>query len=192
MKQIVNRVTNIFQTRELLEHSLFVYILAQQVLRALPEHYLTREEERNLSTAALLHDIGKSGWQDTWYTKPRYMIKNNEWTVMQMHPIQAVNILDKELNINTPGITKIIQEHHERPGGRGSPYNIEPSLPAVILAACDVYAACTEDRSYRPAPLSHKQALEEIRKFAPTEIVLIIQEIAIQYKDAPPKLYAIN
>lgn len=94
---------------------------------------------------------------------------------MQMHPIQAINILDS-LQVNIPpGAKKIIIEHHERPGGSGYPYGIEPGFVSVIFAAVDVFSACIESRPYRDYPLSTEQALREVASFAPEIIVSALQ-----------------
>jgi hypothetical protein len=51
-------------------------------------------------------------------------------------------------------VADIIRQHHERPGGKGYPYKVEPSLPALVLAACDVYAAATEIRKSKLADIT--------------------------------------
>ncbi len=94
---------------------------------------------------------------------------------METHPIQAINILDSLPISITPGTKKIIVEHHERPGGSGYPYGIEPEFVSVIFAAVDVFSACIESRPYRDYPLSTEQALGEVSRFAPEIIVSALQ-----------------
>ena len=110
----------------------------------MPEYLLSASQVQDLSFAALYHDLGKLTWLTNWHIKSRKNISNQEWTKMQMHPIQSVNILEK-LNKLIPGeARRYILEHHERPGGKGYPYGIEPDFHSLILAAADVYSACTE------------------------------------------------
>lgn len=177
------RLTTIFQqTPGLLEHSLRTFFFCRQVIDYLPESLLTRQQERDLLTAALYHDIGKSTWLNEWFSLPKYSIRNQDWTVMQMHPIQTINLAtehsiktidllnDMPIPI-TEGTKRIILQHHERPGGTGYPYGIEPDLVSVIFAAVDVFSACIESRPYREYPLSTEQALREVARFAPEIVV---------------------
>lgn len=170
------RLTTIYQqTPGLLEHSLRVFYFSQAVIGYLPENLLTRQQERDILTAAMYHDVGKSQWHHDWFSAPRHAIRNVDWTVMQMHPIQAIHILDSIPISIPPGAKKIIIEHHERPGGSGYPYGIEPDFISVIFAAVDVFSACIESRPYRDYPLSTEQALREVSRFAPEIIVSALQ-----------------
>ena len=154
-----------------LSHSLYVFCMVYQVVSELPPGMLSRQEERDLLMAALLHDIGKSQWPDNWHTDPKYKLGLHALTVMRMHPLLGANIVEQETKI-PESVLDIIRQHHERPGGRGYPYGVEPSLPAQILAACDVYCACTEERPYRKRPLTEQEAINEI--VSPPEVVKIL------------------
>ena len=62
------RLTTIYQqTPGLLEHSLRVFYFCQAVVSYLPENLLTRQQERDILTAAMYHDIGKSQWHHDWF-----------------------------------------------------------------------------------------------------------------------------
>lgn len=163
------------RTPGLLEHSLRVLYFCQQVIEYMPESLLTRQQERDMLAAAMYHDVGKSTWHTSWFTAPRHAIRNVDWTVMQAHPIQAINILNNVSIYVTPGAKKIIEQHHERPGGTGYPYSIEPDFVSVIFAAVDVFCACTEPRKYREAPLSIGKALKEVKRFAPEIVIAALQ-----------------
>ncbi len=156
----------------ILPHSLHVFCVAYQVVSELPPGMLSQQEERDLLMAALLHDIGKSLWPDNWHVDPKYKLGTHTITVMQAHPLVGANMA---YEAGVPeSVVNIIRQHHERPGGKGYPYKVEPSLPALVLAACDVYAAATENRAYRKRPLSHQEALLEVAKFAPLEVIDIL------------------
>jgi len=156
----------------ILPHSLHVFCVAYQVVSELPPGMLSQQEERDLLMASLLHDIGKSQWPVSWHVEPKHKLGTNALTVMQAHPLTGANMA---YEAGVPeSIADIVRQHHERPGGRGYPYGVEPSLPAQILAACDVYCACTEERPYRKRPLTEQEAINEI--VSPPEVVKILVE----------------
>jgi putative nucleotidyltransferase with HDIG domain len=167
-KSIAKRVESI------LPHAINVFLTTYYVLSELPEGMLSRQEERDTLVAALLHDMGKANWPENWYVDPKQKLERHTFTIMQKHPlIGASAARDAGL---PESIAKTIQQHHEKPGGKGYPLKLEPSLPALILAACDVYAAATEDREYRKKPLSHQEAINVVAKFAPPEVVDILSK----------------
>jgi putative nucleotidyltransferase with HDIG domain len=154
------------QNPMVLSHSVNVFLLTNSVLKNIQGRFAS-EEERSLLAAALFHDIGKSYWPDRWHTEPKHKLSQTDFTVMQMHPIQGVNIL-KERKIMDPLVFDIIEQHHERPEGKGYPHQLKNIHPlALVLAACDVYAACTEFRPYRKRSLTANEAIQEVGKFAP-------------------------
>lgn len=158
-------------TPGLLTHSLNVMLYTRQVIDYLPDCLINLTQAQDLLIASLYHDVGKATWHDNWFTSQRYSIRNVDWTVMQMHPIQSVNTLH-ELGVSvTEGVRNLILKHHERPGGGGYPYGIEPDFYSLILASTDVFCACTESRAYRPYPMDTWQALKEVAGFAPEIIV---------------------
>lgn len=162
------RLNNIYAgTPGLIEHSLNVFNTVIKVIEYLPDGLITTQQVADMLAAAIYHDIGKSTWCNDWFQKPRHSIRNADWTVMQTHPIQTINILNQIGISLSEGAKRIILQHHELPGGQGYPYGIEPDFISVIFSACDVYCACLENRAYRPYPLSIEQVLIEIKKFAP-------------------------
>lgn len=169
-------------TPGLLEHSCRVMFFTRQIIDYLPDGLVSVTQAQDLLFAAMYHDIGKATWTQQWFTLPRHSIRNVDWTVMQMHPIQSINILQESGVAITEGTKKLILDHHERPGKSGYPYRIEPDFYSLILASADVFCACTEHRAYRPYPLDHMQALKEVAGFAPEIIVdalkFVIKKIA--------------
>ena len=166
------KLTNIYaETPGLLEHSLRVFFFVRQVIDYLPDGLILRKQAEDILFAALLHDIGKATWSDQWFSLPRHSIRNVDWTVMQTHPIQSVNII-KSLGIPvTVDVQKLISGHHERPGKKGYPNQIEPDFAQIVLAAADVFCACTENRTYRSYPMDTNQAIIEVASFAPTMVL---------------------
>ncbi len=167
-----SRIYRIFAgTPGLLEHSCRVMFFTRQIIDYLPDGLVSVTQAQDLLFASLYHDIGKATWQENWFTLPRHSIRNVDWTVMQMHPIQSINILQESGVPLTDGVRQLILQHHERPEKTGYPHEIEPDFYSLILAAADVFCACTENRAYRPYPLDAGQALKEVSKFAPEIIV---------------------
>ena len=123
---------------------------------------LTDKQIQNIEKAALLHDIGKIGIDDSILRKPSGLT-NDEYNEIKMHPVIGADILE---NINfLEEISKIIRHHHERYDGRGYPNGLkgdEISIEAAILAIADVYDAMTSNRPYRNS-LDTQTALDEIR-----------------------------
>lgn len=154
----------------LLTHSLKVFLMVGRIIGTLPDDALTGQEVKNLLTAAILHDVGKSNWKKDWFIKPRHILKDNEWIQMQEHPIEGSRLL-QSLQVLPEEVLRIVAQHHERSEGRGYPYGIEPDLLVTILAACDVYAACTEERPYRANSYTKEAALSQLAMFTPTIII---------------------
>ena len=108
------------------------------------------------------------------------MIGREEWTIMQIHPLIGANVL-REAGVVNEEVIKLVQNHHERPGGTGYPLGIEPSPADIILAACDVFSSCVEKREYRESPLTRQQVFNEIMKFSPPEIVKAVHDSISDY-----------
>lgn len=153
---------------ELHQHSLRVFFLTYTVLNNLPEDYLDKQKERNLLVVALLHDIGKGLWPHDWFVLPRREIQESVWLAMQMHPLVGSEFL-KSINFDFDDVLEIISEHHEKTDGSGYPNGLEPSREALVLSACDMLAAVTEEKAYRKA-MEMKNALPEIQQQIVPEI----------------------
>ncbi|MGI6405516.1 MAG: HD-GYP domain-containing protein [Syntrophaceticus sp.] len=162
------------KNKQVLPHSINVFLVVYQVLSSATNIRLSRQEERDLLVAALLHDIGKSSWPEYWFVQPGYLLGKEAITMMRMHSLQGANLI-KEAGLPEK-VADIALQHHERPGGTGYPLREEPSYPALLLAACDVFCACTEDRPYRKHPLTQQDAIREVAKYAPVEVVKALIE----------------
>jgi diguanylate cyclase (GGDEF)-like protein/putative nucleotidyltransferase with HDIG domain len=118
-----------------------------------------------ISTAALLHDIGKIGIPDKVLKKER-KLSREDWDVIKSHASLGASIVG-----NVPGLVPClpaIQYHHERWDGSGYPEGLKSEnipLEARILAIADVFASMTSPRAYRDA-LSEEEALEQLRRAA--------------------------
>lgn len=152
-----------------------MFLLTYTVLNNLPEDYLEKQEERNLLVAALLHDIGKGLWPYDWFVLPRRKLQESAWLAMQMHPLVGSEFL-KSINFNFDDVLEIISEHHEKLDGSGYPNGLEPSRETLVLSACDMLAAITEEKVYRQA-MEIQNALPVIKSQIVPEVYQALQEI---------------
>lgn len=126
---------------------------------------LDEDEKERLKMAALLHDVGKIGIDDSVLRKPE-KLNDTEFEKMKQHPSIGANILGK-----IPQIKKIIPgilHHHEWYNGKGYPEGLSGgALPKIakIISIADTYDAITTDRPYRKG-LSHEWAIQEIKRFS--------------------------
>jgi diguanylate cyclase (GGDEF)-like protein/putative nucleotidyltransferase with HDIG domain len=126
---------------------------------------LSPDEVANVSTAALLHDIGKIGIPDKVLNK-KGKLNEEDWEVIKAHPGLGANIVSNIPNL-APCVNSILH-HHERWDGGGYPEGLkgeEIPIEARILAIADSFEAMTSARPYRPA-LSLEEVVKELRQGA--------------------------
>lgn len=119
---------------------------------------LPPEQRRDLSRAALLHDIGKLAVSNTILDKPD-KLNDAEWAQMRSHTEYTYRILERVRGFRQ--LAQIASAHHERLDGggyhRGLPGGEMPQ-EARLLAVADQYEALTAARPYRQ-PLTPQEAL---------------------------------
>jgi putative nucleotidyltransferase with HDIG domain len=106
-----------------------------------------------VSTAALLHDIGKIGVPDSILTK------TGQLTADEMHAMQEHTTLGSRILANATApllrVSEIIAlTHHEKWDGSGYPRGLkqdEIPLEGRIVAVADVFDALTSERCYKDA-----------------------------------------
>ena len=138
-------------------HSRKVSYYAVTIAEALS---LPSEKVGIVSTAALLHDIGKIGIADEVLNKTSEL-SDQEWELIKTHPKLSATIVGHVPSL-TPCLPAILH-HQERWDGSGYPSGLKGEaipLEARILAVADAFDAMTSPRPYR-GPLSYKEALEE-------------------------------
>ncbi len=124
---------------------------------------LPDEDLKRLQLAAILHDVGKIGVDDSVLRKPG-RLTDDEFDQMKRHPVIGGEILAPipQLKPMLPGVLY----HHERYDGLGYPFNMSgEGIPfmARLIALADTYDAMTSTRPYRRG-LDHSIASDEIRK----------------------------
>jgi diguanylate cyclase (GGDEF)-like protein/putative nucleotidyltransferase with HDIG domain len=126
---------------------------------------LSPDEVANVSTAALLHDIGKIGIPDKVLNK-KGKLNEEDWRAIKSHPKLGATIISNIPHL-VPCVNSILH-HHERWDGGGYPEGLKGEqipIEARILAIADTFEAMTSARSYRPA-LSLEQIAKELRQGA--------------------------
>lgn len=123
---------------------------------------------QELSTGALLHDIGKLGIPDSVLLKPGELTKE-EWKLMSRHPSIGGTIL-RDIDFLVPAL-EIVLNHHEHWDGTGYPLGLSgETIPAGarIFLVVDAFDTITTDRPYRAA-VTFTEAFEEIRRCRGTQ-----------------------
>jgi diguanylate cyclase (GGDEF)-like protein len=126
---------------------------------------LSPEEVSRVSTAALLHDIGKIGVPDKVLNK-KGKLNAEDWEAIKAHPRLGATIVGNVPNL-VPCVS-IILHHHERWDGSGYPEGLkgeEIPIEARILAIADSFEAMSSARPYRPA-LCGEKVLKELHRGA--------------------------
>jgi putative nucleotidyltransferase with HDIG domain len=124
--------------------------------------HLSQDRMDNLRNAAILHDIGKIGIDDSILKKPS-SLSLEEYNTIKSHVTIGAEIIDGIDFLK--GISKIVAQHHERPDGMGYPYGLKESdicVEASILSIADVYDAMISDRPYRKG-MGLEYAISELR-----------------------------
>lgn len=146
------------------QHSIDTKNTAIGIYNNLPEKLKQEVNLRDLSQAALLHDIGKVLIPEKILAK-KGSLSESEKDIMQLHSSLSSALLKNQgLNENT---LNIIKYHHQNPEHSGYPLlaynNIDLSTQIVSLA--DKYSALKEKRSYK-----HSMTSQEALKILYNEV----------------------
>lgn len=110
---------------------------------------LPAEQAETIHIAAHVHDIGKIGIPDAILHKSG-KLTDEEWAVMQCHPMIGFNILSKVGGFEE--IALCVRHHHERWDGSGYPGGLSGDaipLGARIISLADSVDAMISERKYR-------------------------------------------
>lgn len=119
---------------------------------------LPKDETIFISTAALLHDVGKIAVPKNILVKPG-RLTDVEYKEMQKHSLYGYACVNSFSDLKK--YRDIVLYHHEKWDGSGYPVGLKAELIPLgsrIIAIADAYEAMTADRVYRSA-LSVEQAL---------------------------------
>ncbi len=160
-------------------HSLRVRHYALRLARVLG---LDRRQQKQLSLAAKLHDIGKVAIPEAVLNKPRELT-TEEFRIIQEHPVIGERILAPIIRDRT--VLAAIRSHHERLDGGGYPDGLRAQdipLLARVITVVDCFDALTTSRAYRDA-LSPSDAVDLLRagagsQFEPEFVRAFCDEVA--------------
>lgn len=103
-----------------------------------------------LTTAALLHDLGKLTIPKEILNKPG-RLTSEEYKLVKTHPIKSYELIRDSYEISAH-VKQTVLLHHENYDGSGYPNGIfgdEQSIFVRVLHVCDVYDALTSKRPYK-------------------------------------------
>jgi diguanylate cyclase (GGDEF)-like protein len=116
----------------------------------------TEDEIQGVTTAAMLHDVGKLAVPEHILSKPGRLTEE-EFQKIRIHPQVGFQIIE---HVPFPyPVAPLVLCHHERWDGKGYPLGLrgaEIPLGARILAVADYFDSITRDRPY------HKRVALEI------------------------------
>lgn len=145
---------------------------------------LARHRLLNLTTAALLHDIGMLRIPEEIRGK-QGKLSTDELRVVRTHPIHSYKVITKELQFPEEVGTAALQ-HQERFDGRGYPRGLAKekiSDLARIIAVVDSFEAMVSKRPYRD-PMIGYTAMKNLlsdnsRRFDPEILKVFIKALGI-------------
>lgn len=133
-----------------------------------------------LSTASMMHDIGKLMISEEILDKPD-KLTDEEYLIMKNHVLYGEALLEKCPGEMMHLACVLAKEHHERWDGSGylGMKGEEISYIARLMAVCDVFDALTSDRYYKKG-WSLEETYDEIirlsgKHFDPKVVRLFIQ-----------------
>lgn len=161
--------------------AVYVGVLAERM--NLPE-----KERSMLVKAALVHDIGKIGIQDS-ITSKKGPLTPEELAIMHRHPILSADIIRRMKGLQE--LVPLVRHHHERWDGSGYPAGLageEIPVGARVLALADAIDAMCSDRPYHPT-MNLEQVREEVNRCSGThfdpEVVaafnLVVKEKGMEF-----------
>ena len=158
------------------QHAKRVSALCRKIAQALG---LEEEEVKKLSTAGMLHDIGKVGVSAKILEKPSSLTKD-EWKEVRQHSEIGYKVVGSSQEMVDIG--NAIRAHHERLDGKGYPKGIQSEdIPAAakIISIADSFDTMTVQNLYRKK-ITKEEAIAEIRRNEGTQFDPAIAEIFIE------------
>ncbi len=141
-------------------------VMAYSVITA---RYLnfTEEEIEKVEIAALLHDVGKIGIDDSILRKPGTLTPS-EYEIMKTHPEKGAKIMSQIPQLKD--MLSGMHYHHEFWDGSGYPLKLKgEAIPIIarIIGLADTFDAMTTERPYQKA-MTPQDAIQRIMQFANT------------------------
>ena len=145
-------------------HSLRVSRIAGQLAK---EAGLGSRVVEQITTAALLHDVGKIHEDFAPLLRKEAKLDGTEKALMQTHPSRSAELVSTISAFRGP-IEQAVRYHHENYDGTGYPHGLageEIPIGARVIMLADTMDAMTTDRPYRRA-LTYDRVVEELRRYS--------------------------
>ncbi|MBL0940283.1 MAG: HD-GYP domain-containing protein [Gemmatimonadaceae bacterium] len=126
---------------------------------------LPQKEIERISTAALLHDVGKIHEIFAPILMKPGRLTPEERAIMELHPIKSAELVAKISDLQD--IVPAVRHHHENWDGTGYPDQLKGKdipLGSRIIMFADTIDAMTTDRPYRKA-LTEVDVRDELKKW---------------------------
>lgn len=136
-----------------------------------------------ISTAALLHDVGKIHEIFAPILLKPGRLTPDERAIMELHPIKSAELVAKISDLQD--IVPAVRHHHENWDGTGYPERLEGRdipLGARIIRVADTIDAMTTDRPYRKA-LGQIEVRSELKKFCGIQFDPAICDVLVASQD---------
>ena len=136
-----------------------------------------------ISTAALLHDVGKIHEIFAPILLKPGRLTPDERATMELHPIKSAELVAKISDLQD--IVPAVRHHHENWDGTGYPDRLEGRdipLGARIIRVADTIDAMTTDRPYRKA-LGQIEVRSELKKFRGIQFDPAICDVLVASQD---------
>lgn len=140
-----------------LAHSLHVAVLCELIARRGEFDEATR---LSLSCAALTQNVGMIELQQL-LSHHRGGLSDEQRAAVHQHPMAGARLL-QSYGVTDREWLRAVLEHHETPQGSGYPRKTpQPSMQAMLIGTCDVFAAHLSPRAYRK-PLAAPDAAKKL------------------------------
>jgi HD-GYP domain-containing protein (c-di-GMP phosphodiesterase class II) len=157
------------------------------------EMRLPYERVEQISTAALLHDVGKIHEKFAPVLRKEAKLTEDEHRLLQEHPIKSAELVGVISGFKGV-VLDSVRSHHERWDGNGYPDGLKGDqvpLGARIIAVADTVDAMRTDRPYRPAA-TYEEAIRELERcrgaqFDPTIIDVALGSMLVRSMFAAPQ-----
>ncbi|OGS20469.1 MAG: hypothetical protein A3J83_03465 [Elusimicrobia bacterium RIFOXYA2_FULL_40_6] len=130
---------------------------------------------KHIEYAALIHDIGKIGIDNTILEKPGKLTQE-ERKLIEQHPVIGAKIVEPFAFLAP--VAPMIRYHQEWYNGMGYPQGLkgeEIPLGSRIVSIIDSFDAMTSNRPYRKA-MTKEQAIEELKRCGGTQFDTVVVE----------------
>ena len=163
-------------------------VLYAYIMETHPELSITLEDVETVTSASVLHDIGKIAIPDNILLKPGRLTAE-EFDIMKTHSRLGKEILERFAGFSDVRFLDYAKDiclhHHEKIDGRGYPDGLKGNeIPVYVqvVSVADVYDALVSKRVYKDA-YSHEQAMKMILNGECGAFNPLLMEVLVEIQD---------